>query len=53
MDLLGLPYETRPSHIDEKAIRRDDPAQLTRRLADAKAHKIADECPDAIIRFRG
>jgi predicted house-cleaning NTP pyrophosphatase (Maf/HAM1 superfamily) len=26
MDLLGLTYETRPSHIDEKAIRDDDPA---------------------------
>ena len=49
MDLLGLPYETRPSYIDEKAIRDYDPAQLTRRLAEAKAHKIADECPDAII----
>jgi|CZKD01.1.fsa_nt_gi hypothetical protein len=48
MDLLGLPYETRPSRIDEKAIRDDDPAQLTRRPAEAKAHKIADECP-AII----
>ena len=49
MDLLGLPYETRPSRIDEKAIRDDDPAQLTRLLAEAKAHKIAAECPDAIV----
>ena len=49
MDLLGLPYETRPSQIDEKAIRDDDPAQLTRKLAEAKAQKIAAECPDAII----
>jgi septum formation protein len=49
MDLLGLPYETRPSHIDEKAIRDDDPVRLTRKLAEAKAHKIAAECPDAII----
>jgi septum formation protein len=49
MDLLGLPYETRPSCIDEKAIRDDDPAQLTRKLAEAKAHKIAAECPDAVI----
>ena len=48
MDLLGLPYETRPSCIDEKAIRDDDPAQLTRKLAEAKALKIADECPDAV-----
>jgi septum formation protein len=49
MDLLGLPYETRPSQIDEKAIRDSDPAQLTRKLAEAKAQKIAVECPDAII----
>ena len=49
LDLLGLPYETRPSRIDEKAIRDDDPAQLTRKLAEAKAQKIAEECPDAVI----
>jgi septum formation protein len=49
MDLLGLPYETRPSCIDEKAIRHDDPVELTRKLAEAKAHKIAAECPDAVI----
>jgi septum formation protein len=49
MDLIGLPYETRPSHIDEKAIRDDDPAQLTRKIAEAKARKIAGECPDAVI----
>ena len=36
MDLLGLPNETRPSRIDEKAIRDDDPAELTRKLAEAK-----------------
>ena len=49
MDLLGLPYEIRPSYIDEKAIRDDDPALLTRKLAEAKAHKTAEDCPDAII----
>ncbi len=49
MDLLGIPYETRPSFIDERAIRHDDPAELTRQLAEAKARKIAEECPDAIV----
>ena len=49
LDLIGLPYETRPSRIDEKAIRDDDPAQLTRKLAEAKARKIAEECPGAVI----
>jgi septum formation protein len=49
MDLVGLPYETRPASIDEKAIRHDDPAELTRQLAEAKAWKIAGDFPDAII----
>ena len=49
MDMVGVPYETRPASIDEKAIRHDDPAQLTRQLAEAKAWKVAGECPDAVI----
>ena len=49
MDMLGLPYEVHPSRIDEKAIRDTDPAGLTRKLAEAKAHKVAEECPDAVI----
>lgn len=49
LNLIGVPYETRPSRIDEKAIRDIDPARLTRKLAEAKAHKIAEECPDALI----
>ncbi len=49
MDMVGVRYETRPANIDEKAIRHDDPAQLTRQLAEAKAWKVAGECPDAVI----
>lgn len=49
MDLIGVPYETCPSRIDEKAIRDEDPAELTRKLADAKARKVAEERPDAVI----
>ena len=49
MDLIGLPYETRPSRIDEKAIRHDDPAELTRQLAEAKARAVANQCPDSVI----
>jgi septum formation protein len=49
MDLLGLAYETRPSDIDEKAIRDKNPADLTLKLAEAKARKVANECPDAVI----
>jgi septum formation protein len=49
MDLLGIPYETRPSRLDEKSIRAEDPAELTRKLAEAKARKVAAECPDAVV----
>jgi len=49
MDLLGLAYETCPSHIDEKSIRDNDPAALTLKLAEAKAWKVAAEFPDAVI----
>jgi septum formation protein len=49
MDLLGLPYETCPSDIDEKSIRDDNPAELTRKLAEAKARKVAAERPDAVV----
>jgi len=49
MDMVGVHYETRAANIDEKAIRDDDPAQLTRKLAEAKAWKVAAEYPDAVI----
>ena len=49
LDMLGIAYEVHPSRIDEKAIRDADPAGLTRKLAEAKAHKVAEECRDAVI----
>jgi septum formation protein len=49
LDLLKLSYETCPSRIDEKAIRDNDPARLTQKLAEAKARKVAEQHPDAII----
>jgi septum formation protein len=49
IDLLGVEYEMCPSGIDEKAIRDRDPAELTRKLAEAKAQKLASERPDAVI----
>jgi hypothetical protein len=49
MDMLGLPYQVRPARIDEKSIRDENPARLTLKLAEAKAHKVATECPDAVI----
>jgi MAF protein len=49
MDLIGIEYQVYPSAIDEKAIRTSDPAELTRRLAGAKAHKVAENFPQAVI----
>src|SRR5215469_4678819 len=49
LDMLGLAYEISPSRIDEKAIRDDDPAELTRKLAEAKAYKVAGQWQNALI----
>ena len=49
LDILGLTYEVRPSAIDEKSIRDSDPAVLTRKLAEAKAWKVAGDLPDAVV----
>jgi septum formation protein len=49
LDLIGLTNETRPSRIDEKSVRDANPTELTRKLAEAKAWKVAAECPDAVI----
>ena len=49
LDLIGVSYEVRPSAIDEKAIRDLDPVALTRKLAEAKAYKVAEEIRDAVI----
>jgi septum formation protein len=49
LDLLGLHYEVRPSRIDEKAIRHNDPGKLVRLLAEAKARSIVDSVQDAIV----
>ena len=49
LDILGLKYEVRPSHIDEKAIREPEPQRLARKLSEAKARKVAESVHDAII----
>lgn len=49
LDMLGLKYEVCPSRVDEKAIRDDNPAELTRKLAEEKARKVASEHPDAVV----
>jgi septum formation protein len=49
LDILGLAYEVHPSAIDEKAIRDPDPAALTKKLAEAKAWKVASAVQDAVV----
>jgi len=49
LDMLGVAYEICPSGIDEKAVRDNDPARLTRKLAEAKAQKVANEHRDAVV----
>ena len=47
MDSLNLKYDIIPSHIDEKAIRHEDPVHLVKRIAEAKARAIKVE--DALV----
>jgi septum formation protein len=49
LDILGLDYEVHPSEIDEKAIRDSDPAALTKKLAEAKAWKVASAVENAVV----
>jgi septum formation protein len=49
LDILGLTYEVCPSAIDEKSIRDTDPAALTKKLAEAKAWKVASTVEDAVV----
>jgi MAF protein len=49
LDILGLTYEVRPSAIDEKSIRDSDPVALTKKLAEAKAWKIAGTVDHAVV----
>lgn len=49
LDILGIPYEVHPSAIDEKSIRDSDPAVLTKKLAEAKAWKVASAFQDAVV----
>jgi septum formation protein len=49
LDILGVTYELCPSAIDEKSIRDSDPAALTKKLAEAKAWKVASNFQDAVV----
>jgi septum formation protein len=49
LDILGLTYEVHPSTIDEKSIRDTDPVALTKKLAEAKARKVATAFGNAVV----
>jgi MAF protein len=49
LDILGLTYEIHPRTIDEKSIRDSDLAALTKKLAEAKARKVASAFNDAVV----
>lgn len=49
LDILGITYEVYPSEIEEKSIRDSDPAALTKKLAEAKAWKVASLFQDAVV----
>ncbi|MCD6381781.1 MAG: septum formation protein Maf, partial [Candidatus Aenigmarchaeota archaeon] len=58
LDILGLKYEIKPSHFDEKSLRFQDPKKLARLLAEAKAYSINEEnniviAGDLFVVFRG
>ncbi|MBI2411370.1 MAG: Maf family protein [Candidatus Kerfeldbacteria bacterium] len=47
--LLNIPFAVVPAHIDEQAIRHDDPGMQAELIARAKAEAVAKEHPNAII----
>lgn len=49
LDILGLDYDVYPSSVDEKSIRDADPVALTRKLSEAKALKVVEDVPNAVI----
>jgi MAF protein len=49
LDILGIPYDVVPAAIDEKSIRDPDPTALTKKLAEAKAWKVAETFGDAVV----
>ena len=53
LDLLGLEYEIASPGIDEKAIRHDDPSELTRLLSEAKALAIGESRTDSCVVVAG
>ena len=49
LELLGVPFETRPHTIDERSIRDEDPYVRARVLSEAKARDIGSREQNAIV----
>ena len=49
LDRLGLAFETAAPAVDETRLAEESPAQLVRRLSEAKARAVAATRPDALV----
>ena len=49
LERFGLPFEVRTPNVDERPRDGESAVQLAVRLAEAKAHAIAREMPEAIV----
>ncbi len=49
LDILGLQYKIIPSNFDEKSLRHDNPLELAKKLAEAKALEVSKGRLDSII----
>ena len=49
LNRLGLPFITASPNVDETGVDGETPEQLVERLAESKAHAVAETYPDALI----
>lgn len=49
LDMLKVPFEVCPSHIDEKATFHEKPEQIVMGLSFEKAYQVAKEMPESIV----
>ncbi len=47
--LIGISHEVMPADVDETQLAEERPAVYAERLARAKAHKLAEAHPDAVV----
>lgn len=49
LTLIGIRHEVLPADVDETQLAEESPATYAERLARAKAHKLAEANPDAVV----